>query len=107
MIVYGLNLKLHAKKIERAILQTRFTIQAKKTEIIEEFAQSIYNAQSFNTNLVLLGIYNINYLNIDHKETMDATFTQYNLNVFNKTVPTHSKHFERLKKQLNHFFGPY
>ena len=39
----------------------------------------------------LLGSFNLNYLNTNNKESLDTLLTTYNLDVTNKTIPTHSK----------------
>ena len=47
--------------------------------------------QSFNSNLFLLGDYNLNYLSEDDKQSLDTILIPYNLDVTNKLTPTHSK----------------
>ena len=46
-----------------------------KTEFIEELAKSVDYAQSFKTNMMLLDDYNLNYLNIEYKESLDTILT--------------------------------
>ena len=62
-----------------------------KTDFLEDLAKSIDHAQSFNSNLILLGDNNLNYLNEDDKQSIDTILIPYNLNVTNKLTPTHSK----------------
>ena len=62
-----------------------------KTDFLEDLAKSIDHAQSFNSNLILLGDYNLNYLNEDDKQSLDTILIPYNLDVTNKLTPTHSK----------------
>ena len=62
-----------------------------KTDFLEDLTKSIDHAQSFNSNLILLGDYNFNYLNEDDKQSLDTILKPYNLNVTNKLTPTHSK----------------
>ena len=62
-----------------------------KTDFLEDLAKSIDHAQSFNSNLILLGDYNLKYLNEDEKQSLDTILIPYNLDVTNKLTPTHSK----------------
>ena len=62
-----------------------------KTDFLEDLAKSIDHAQSFNSNLILLGDYNLNYLNEDDKQSLDTILIPYNLDVTNKLTPTQSK----------------
>ena len=62
-----------------------------KTDFLEDLAKSIDHAQSFNSNLILLGDYNLNYLNEDDKQSLDTILITYNLDVTDKLTPTHSK----------------
>ena len=62
-----------------------------KTDFLEDLAKLINHAQSFNSNLILLGDYNLNYLNEDDKQSLDTILIPYNLDVTNKITPTHSK----------------
>ena len=62
-----------------------------KTDFLEDLAKSIDHAQSFNSNLILLGDYNLNYLNEDDKQSLDTILIPYNLDVTNKFTSTHSK----------------
>ena len=62
-----------------------------KTDFLEDLGKSIHHAQSFNSNLNLLGDYNLNYLNEDDKQSLDTILIPYNLDVTNKLTPTHSK----------------
>ena len=62
-----------------------------KTDFLEDLAKSIDHAQSFNSNLILLGDYNRNYLTEDDKQSLDTILIPYNLYVTNKLTPTHSK----------------
>ena len=62
-----------------------------KTDFLDDLAKNIDHAQSFNANLILLGDYNLNYLNKDDKLSLDTIFIPYNLDVTNILTPTHSK----------------
>ena len=62
-----------------------------KTDFLEDLAKSIYHAQSFSSNLILLGDYNVNYLNEDDKQSVLTIFVPYNLDVTNKLTPNHPK----------------
>ena len=62
-----------------------------KTDFLEDQAKSIDHAQSFNSNIILLGDYNLNYLNEDDKQSSDTILIPFNLDVTNKLTPTHSK----------------
>ena len=62
-----------------------------KTDFLEDLAKPIDHAQSFNSNLILLGDYNLKYLNEDDKQSVDTILIPYNLDVTNKLTPTHSK----------------
>ena len=62
-----------------------------KTDFLEDLAKPIDHAQSFNSNLILLGDYNLNYLNEDDKQSLNTILIPYNLDVTNKLTPTHSK----------------
>ena len=62
-----------------------------KTDFLEDLAKSIDHAQSFNSNLILLGDFNLNYLNGDDKQSLDTILIPYNLGVTKKLTPTHSK----------------
>ena len=62
-----------------------------KADFLKDLAKSIDHAQSFNSNLILLGDYNLNYLTKDDKQSLDTILIPYNLDVTNKLTPTHSK----------------
>ena len=62
-----------------------------KTDFLEDLAKSIDHAESFHSNLILLGDYNLNYLNEDDTQYLDKILIPYNLDVTNKLTPTHSK----------------
>ena len=65
--------------------------KSNKIEFVDEFALSVDFAQSYNSNIVLMGDYNLNYLNTEEKESLDTILTPYNLEVVNKSTSTHSK----------------
>ena len=50
-----------------------------KTDFLEDQAKSIDHAQSFNSNVILLGDYNLNYLNEDDKQSSDTILIPFNL----------------------------
>ena len=58
---------------------------------LADLAKSIDHAESFNSNLILLGDYNLNYLNEDDKQPLDTILIPYDLDVTNKLTPTHPK----------------
>ena len=60
-------------------------------EFVDELALSVDFAQSYNSNFVLLGDYNPNYLNTEDKGSLDTNLTLYKIEVVNKLRPTHSK----------------
>ena len=60
--------------------------EVRKTEFIEERAQSIDYAKSLNTNMKFSDNFNPNYLNIDAKYSVDLIFTPYNCKVTDKTI---------------------
>ena len=62
-----------------------------KTDFLKDLAKSIDHAQSFNSKLILLGDYNLNYLNEDDKQFSDTIIIPYNLDVTNELTPTNSK----------------
>ena len=62
-----------------------------KTEFVDELALSVELAQLNNSNFVMMGDYNLNYLNTEEKKSLDTVFKHYNLEVVNKLTPTHSK----------------
>ena len=55
-----------------------------KTDFLEDLAKSIDHAQSFNSKLILLGEYNLNYLYEDDKQSLDTILIPYNLDVTSK-----------------------
>lgn len=55
---------------------------------LDELTKNIDNAITENKSITLMGDYNINYLNEDEKEKLDACLIPYGLDVINKKVPT-------------------
>ena len=88
-----IEFKARMKKIDRTTLLSLANNPNRnnKTDYLEDLAKSIDHAQSFNSNLILLGDYNLNYLNEDDKQSLDTILIPYNLDVTNKLTPTHSK----------------
>ena len=62
-----------------------------KTELVDELALSVDFAQSYNFNIVLLGDYNLSYLNTEEKESLDRFLIPDNIEIVKKLTQTHSK----------------
>ena len=60
--------------------------KSNKIEFVDELALSVDFAQSYNSNIVLLGDYNLNYLNTQEKDSFDTILTPYNLEVVNYLI---------------------
>ena len=60
-------------------------------KFLEKLAIFIDYAQSFNSNLILLGDFNLNYLKANENASLDTIFIPYNFDVANKIIPKHSK----------------
>ena len=86
-------ISIHPKKNERSTLIniTKNSKKSNRTEFLDEIATSINYAQGNNTNLILIKDYDLNYLDYDEGEPLDTIVTPYNLEVANKSTPTHSK----------------
>ena len=82
--------KTSKNKTERSTLLNISYNQNKsnKTEFVNELALSVEFAQSYNSNIVLMGDYNPNYLITEEKESLDTILTPYHLEVFNKLTRT-------------------
>ena len=82
-----------SKKTERStLLSISYNPNnSNKTEFVDELALSVELAPLNNSNIVMMGDYNLNYLNTEEKESLDTVFKHYNLEVVNKLTPTHSK----------------
>ena len=82
--------KTSKSKTERSTLLNISYNQNKsnKTEFVNELALSVEFAQSYNSNIVLMGDYNPNYLITEEKESLDTILTPYHLEVVNKLTQT-------------------
>ena len=80
---------------ERATLLKRIYISSKvnKNEFNEKIAQSTDYARSINNKMILSGNYNLNYVNIDDKESLDTLFLPNFLDGRNKSNPSDLKSF--------------
>ena len=84
------EIKVNNQKTQNTILlNVTYSPNKNKTDIfLEQLATNIDNAIVKGHNIILMGDYNINYLNSREKEKLDSILLPYHLEIQNKTEAT-------------------
>ena len=72
------------------------------TEFLDQLAINIDNAITKNERIILLGDYNVNYLDTLERPRLDTVILPYDLHIENQTIPTHLNRGNNTKSLIDY-----